>query len=231
MKKSIEVATKLKQEVILISLNCHRQVALNLMGKSKSRALLVGESYNEIEMIPYLIKKNNKADLGSLCSLKALLCIIFDDSKDSFRIALESEKYKETSIGLVYRIFIYFYSSLIYLSHYPGASIRKRFLYQFRVYFNQKQLKKWARYAPENLMHKWHLVEAERAKTRGNHMHTIKHYDKALSLARQNGYIHEEALAYELAAKYYLTGGLTRLPGHILKKPVIYTQYGALWAK
>ncbi len=229
MKKSFELATKLKQEVILIGIGCNRQVALNLMGKSKNRALLVGESYNEIEMTPFLIKKNNQADLGSLCSLKALLCVIFDDNKDSIRIALESEKYKDTSIGLVYRIFIYFYTSLIYLSHCPGASIRRRFLYLIRVYFNQKQLKKWARYAPENFLHKWHLVEAQRCKTNGKHLQALNHYDKALLLARQNGYIQEEALANELVAKYYLTRGLHRIARAYLKEAIyLYSKWGAM---
>lgn len=229
MRKSIEIVKKLKQEVVLIGLNCNRQVALNLMGKSKNRALLVGESYNETEMTPYLIKKNNKADLGSLCALKALLCIIFDESKDSIRIALESEKYKETSIGLVYRILIYFYTSLIYLSHCRGASIRKHFLYRVRVYLNQKQLKKWARYTPENLMHKWHLVEAERCKTNDNYLQAMKHYDKAVFLARQNGYIHEEALANELAAKFYLTMGNDRIARAYMKEACyLYSIWGAL---
>jgi len=176
-----------------------------------------------------LIKKNNRADLGSLCSLKALLCIFFDDNKDSIRIALESEKYKETSIGLVYRIFIYFYTSVIYLSNLPGAPLRKRFLYLRRVYFNQKQLKKWARYAPENLMHKWHLVEAERCKTNGNHLQAIEHYDKAVSLARQNGYIHEEALANEMAARFYLTRGFERIARAYMKEACyLYAIWGAM---
>lgn len=228
MKKSIEIATKLKQEVILVGLSCNRQVILNLMGKSKNRAFLVGESYNETEMTPYLINKNNMADLGSLCALKALLSIIFDDSKDSIRIALDSEKYKETSIGLVYRIFIYFYTSLIYLSHSSGASIRKRYLYLFRVYFNQRQLKKWARYAPENFLHKWHLVEAERYKINGNNLKAIKHYDKAVLLSKQNGYIHEEALANEMAAKYYLSKGNDRIARTYMKEAsYLYTMWGA----
>ena len=228
MKKSIEIATKLKQEVILIGLSCNRQVALNLMGKSENRALLIGESYNETEMTPYLIKKNNQADLGSLCSLKALLCVIFDNSKDSISIALESEKYKGTSIGLIYRVFIYFYTSLIYLSNCSDAPGLKRFLYLRRVHINQKQLKKWARYAPENLMHKWYLVEAERCKTVGNHLQAIANYDNAVLLAKQNGFIHEEALANELAAKFYLTRGFDRISRAYMKEACyLYTIWGA----
>jgi predicted ATPase/signal transduction histidine kinase/tRNA A-37 threonylcarbamoyl transferase component Bud32 len=228
MKKSVEIATKLKQEVIIIVLRSNRQVALNLMGKSQHRTLLVGESFNETEMTPYLIEKNNMADQGTLCSLKALLCVFFDEGKDSISIALESEKYKETTIGLVYRIFIYFYTSLIYLSNLPEASLRKSLLYLRRVSLNQKQLEKWARYAPENLLHKWHLVEAERCRIDGNWLQAVEHYDKAMQLARQNGYTHEEALANELAAKFYLSRKQNRIARAYMKDACyLYTIWGA----
>ena len=229
MRKSIEAIKKLKQEVTLIVLKLNRQVVLNLMGKSENRTLIVGENYDEIEMTPRFIKNNDMADLGSLYTMKAFLCIVFGNNKETLSIAKEAEKYKETTIGLVYLNLIYFHTSLIYLSHCPGASIRKRFLYLGRVYLNQKQLKKWARYAPENLMHKWHIVEAERCKIHGKCMKAMEHYDKAVLLAKQNGYIHEEALANELAAKYYLTIGFDRIARAYMKEACyLYTIWGAM---
>lgn len=228
MKKSIELVTKLKQEVTLIVLTLNRQVVLNLMGKSGNTTSIVGETYDETEMTPRLFKTNNTADLGSLYAMKALLCIIFDDNKESIRIAREAEKYKQTTMGLIYMQLVYFYTSLIYLSHCSGASIQKRFLYLGKVYINQKQLKKWARYAPENLMHKWHLVEAERCKIRGQYLQAMKHYDKALLLAKQNGYIHEEALTNEMVAKFYLSRGNDRIARTYMKEACyLYTMWGA----
>ena len=72
MYRSVKIAAKLKQEVIMIGLKCNRQVAHNLMGRSKYRTLLKGESYNEEEMRPYLIMKKNMSDLGSLCYCQML---------------------------------------------------------------------------------------------------------------------------------------------------------------
>ena len=105
---------------------------------------------------------------------------------------------------------------------------QKRLLYLSKVYFNQKQLKKWAKYAPENLLHKWHLVEAERCKINGKSLKAMRHYDKAVTLARKNGYTHEEALANELAAKYYLTRGYDRIARTYMKEACyLYTIWGA----
>jgi hypothetical protein len=65
-------------------------------------------------------------------------------------------------------------------------------------------MKKWAHHAPMNHLHKYFLVEAERNRVAGNDNNAILYYDKAIELAGQHGYIHEQAIANELAAKFYL---------------------------
>ncbi len=74
---------------------------------------------------------------------------------------------------------------------------------------NQALLEKLARSAPPNYRHKHHLVEAERMRVLEGQIDTIMHhYDQAIALARESGFIHEEALANELAARYLLNQGL-----------------------
>lgn len=43
----------------------------------------------------------------------------------------------------------------------------------------------------------WHRIQGETSKT-------LDHYDLAIQLARKAGFLQEEALANELAAKYFL---------------------------
>ncbi len=69
-------------------------------------------------------------------------------------------------------------------------------------------MEKLARSAPPNYLHKYHLVEAERMRVLGGESDVImSHYDQAIALARENEFIHEEALADELAARYLLSQG------------------------
>ena len=73
---------------------------------------------------------------------------------------------------------------------------------------NQALLEKLARSAPPNYRHKHHLVEAERMRVLGGKSDAIlSHYDQAIALARESEFIHEEALANELAARYLLNQG------------------------
>ena len=73
---------------------------------------------------------------------------------------------------------------------------------------NQETLEKLARSAPPNFRHKHHLVEAERMRVLDGNPDTIMHhYDQAIALSGESEFIHEEALANELAARYLLNQG------------------------
>ena len=73
---------------------------------------------------------------------------------------------------------------------------------------NQETLEKLARCAPSNYLHKYHLVKAERLRVlEGESDAILSHYDQAIALARESEFIHEEALANELAARYLLSQG------------------------
>ena len=99
-----------------------------------------------------------------------------------------------------------------------------------RVHDNQDTLEKLARSAPPNYLHKHHLVEAERLRVLDGEPDTIMyHYDQAIALAGESEYIHEEALANELAARYLLSQG-QNIPAQTYLQAAL-EQYGAWGAK
>nr|WP_202895445.1 hypothetical protein [Iningainema tapete] len=61
-----------------------------------------------------------------------------------------------------------------------------------------------------NFQHKYELVEAEKARVLGQIIEAEHFYEQAISGASNNGYIQEEALAYELAANFYLARGMDK---------------------
>jgi predicted ATPase/signal transduction histidine kinase len=86
-----------------------------------------------------------------------------------------------------------------------SSSQQERCLNQ--VATNQKLMGYWADHAPANYQHKYDLVEAETARVMGNPLKAIEYYDRAIAVAKENGYLNEEALSNELAAKFYLNWG------------------------
>ena len=100
------------------------------------------------------------------------------------------------------------YRSLALLAVYGQVPDREKEEILTQVHEHQETLEKLARCAPPNYLHKYHLVEAERMRVLEGEPDTIMHhYDQAITLARESEFIHEEALANELAARYLLNQG------------------------
>jgi len=58
-----------------------------------------------------------------------------------------------------------------------------------------------------NFQHKFDLIEAERHRILGKHVEAMDFYDRAIAGAQENKYLQEEALANEVAARFYLGWG------------------------
>ena len=80
-----------------------------------------------------------------------------------------------------------------------------------------------------NYLHKFHLVEAERCRVLNQNGEAREHYDRAIELARENEYVNEEALASELAGRFYLARGNTKIAQVYLKDArYAYQRWGAV---
>jgi PAS domain S-box-containing protein len=90
-------------------------------------------------------------------------------------------------------------------------------------------MKQWAHYAPMNYLHKYHLVQAEKARVLGQLLEAEEFYEQAITGASDNDYLQEEALAYELAAKFYLMRGRSKFAQTYMKEAhYCYERWGAM---
>ncbi len=223
-----KAAKKLKQPRSLTFLILPQQVALNLIGKSTDPSRLVGEIFNEDKMIPFYIDNNNNAYLGITYVYKLMLSYLFGNYRQALDNALTSGKYHEAMFGHHEIPIRNLYYSLTLLILYPESKNSEQKQYVKRVRANQKQMKKWANNAPMNHLHKYYLVEAELARVRGKDAWAMDLYDKSVSLARENEYVNEEALANEVAARFYLSRGREKSAmGYINEARYCYYRWGA----
>ncbi len=223
-----EAIAKLKQERALHLHAVYQQAVLNLLGRAENPARLMGDCYNEEHMLALHLEANDKNVLCNHYLVKLILCYLFQDYPRAAENAASLEKYVEGIIGIYTLAIFQFYDSLIGLAIYPEASPpeQKRILH--KVAANQKKMKKWAKHAPVNYLHKFYLVEAERARVLGHDSEARGYYDQAIALAQENEYLNEEALAYELAARFYLAQGQTRLADYYLRDArYAYRRWGA----
>ncbi|MEA5580494.1 AAA family ATPase [Nodularia harveyana UHCC-0300] len=121
-----------------------------------------------------------------------------------------------------------FYYSLILLNLYDEANQDEKNEYEKQVITNQKQLKIWADNCPENFLNKYCLVEAELSRVNRKTLAAVDLYDHAIELSATNGFIHNQALANELTARFYLDWGKNRIAEeYMLQAYYGYIRWGA----
>jgi PAS domain S-box-containing protein len=74
-----------------------------------------------------------------------------------------------------------------------------------------RQLQLWATNCPDNFENRAALVGAEIARIDGRDVDAMRLYEQAIRSARANGFIHNEALANELAARFYAARGFEKI--------------------
>jgi PAS domain S-box-containing protein len=220
---------RLKQKTAFNYNEIFRQVILNLRGKTENPCRLVGESYNEEVMLQQHLKVNDTTALCHIYLHKLILCYLFQDYPQAVENATTVPKYLAgVTASLLVPLFS-FYDSLARLALFPNVSKSEQKQLLQQVAINQKQMKRWADRAPVNYLHKFYLVEAERDRVLGKVGSAREYYDRAIALAHDNAYINEEALAHELAAKFYLARGQNHVADRYLHDArYTYLKWGAL---
>ncbi|NES64150.1 MAG: AAA family ATPase [Okeania sp. SIO2D1] len=219
---------EIQQQSSLNLLNIFWQAVTNLQQESQEPWNLDGEIYNEHEFLPIYLQSNNYVALGYLYFNKLILAYLFSNYPEAGVICAESEKYLSALTGTPVLPPYSLYNSLTKLALYLESTEEAREQIWLQLAENQEQLKDWVHHAPMNCQHKYDLVEAEKARVLGEKWQASELYDKAISGAKENEYIQEEALANELAAKFYLELGKEKVAaGYMQEAYYCYARWGA----
>ncbi|MGB3691096.1 MAG: AAA family ATPase [Spirulinaceae cyanobacterium] len=201
------------------------QSILNLLGATEQPSTLSGEAMQETELLPLMTSAHDLFGISLFYLYKLMLCYLFEEVESAQNQAVEVRSYLTGLVGTVGEAVFYVYDSLTALS--LPTEETSELLQQ--VEQNQRQLQQqWVQYAPMNYQHKFDLVEAEKCRVLGEKVEAIELYDKAIAGAKKHEYIQEEALANELAAKFYLDWGKQRVAaGYMQEAYYCYGRWGA----
>jgi class 3 adenylate cyclase/GAF domain-containing protein len=202
----IQFFAPMGQERTVEGLEHYHQIILTLQGSSSKNSYFQKKIYNEQILLAELVKRNDRTALFSFYFSKLMVDFLLNKQSQAIINAKLAKQFLDGSTGSLFIVNFYFYDSLTHLSNTINTySSREHWFH--KVLRNQKKVKKWAKYAPMNHLHKYLLVKAEICRFQSQDVFAINYYDQAITLAKENEYIHEAAIAYELAAKFYLSKG------------------------
>jgi len=222
---------QIRADLGLRLLATRQQAVLNLLGRSDNPARLCGDAFDEETMRSLAGQPQYVGVLLMAYLEQAILAYLFGDYEQTLHYAALVLRARTRLPAIFSLSVLQFYETLACLQVYPARSAAEQAGLLEQVAVNERELKQLAEHAPMNFLHKYCLVEAERLRVIGEGLAAWNFYERAIALAREHEYLQEEALAHELAGRFWLARGNDDVASVYLRKAHQgYTRWQA-WAK
>lgn len=221
-----DIAKQLQHDNLTINVAIYQKVISILQG-SDINSLETGISDFEDKEFLALVQGDGTS-LATYYFNKMYLCYMAGSHMEALSAAQNVELLADTIQGFMISAEYKFYYSLVIAAIYEGRSPSYRKGLWRILKKNQRQMKKCSEACKENFLHKYLLVEAEMARLQHRDSDAMLLYNQAVESAQENGYIQWEALANELAAKFYLSCGMIKIAMTYMRDACrAYSKWGA----
>lgn len=134
------------------------------------------------------------------------------DYASAIEAAAKAEQLNSLSFAAYFEIAEYhFYAALARAACLEGTPAEKQSSHLDLLLAHHRQLESWARHCPENFENRAALVGAEIARIEGRLFDAMRLYERAIQSAHANGFVQNEAIANEVAARFYEARGFKEI--------------------
>ncbi|MDJ1184677.1 AAA family ATPase [Roseofilum casamattae] len=200
----------------------YQQLIANLMGENEVPQVLEGNIFDR----PSYLQEWEESNVHlAFCFYEAQTRLFywFEDYARALEVGEQGRQTRGAALSMPYVSEQIFYYSLVLLAQNEIAPEHWEILKNDR-----SRLEMWSGFAPMNFQHKCDLIDAEKYRVLGNKFEATEYYDRAIAGAKEHEFLHEEALANELAAKAYLSWGKAKVAaGYMQEAYYLYAQWGA----
>ncbi|PTL79867.1 ATP-binding sensor histidine kinase [Vitiosangium sp. GDMCC 1.1324] len=202
-----------------------RQAIRALQGLTHKPARFDDDDFDEEEALASA--RAIPASFFTYYQLRLQVAYVLGDFDEALKASQAVVPYRGYFQGFIGSVDYNVYSSLALAAH-GGATPPERTETLARIAANQKQLGAWAEETPENFRHKYQLVGAEVSRLEGRHLEAMELYDAAMDGAHAEGFLQDEALANELAGRFYHSLGRKRIAAlHLRTALELHARWGA----
>lgn len=217
-----EVLERTQQLPALMCTLPYQQIVDNARGEVAEPAILKGPRFDEEAHEAALREVDFRGALFISGVIRTFARFLFRDVAGARSAADGALPYADGAIATYHQVWIQQYRCLAVLASSPSEEDLESVRASLDV------LRAWASFSEVNHAHRVSLVEAELARVEGRDGDALAGYDAAVEAARKGGFAHEEGIANELAARYYLAkGSKTAARAYLLEAREAYATWGA----
>ncbi|WP_212626258.1 AAA family ATPase [Pseudomonas sp. PP3] len=142
---------------------------------------------------------------------KLQACYLAGDPQAAMRAAVKARQLLWTSYLFFEEAEFHFYDALTRAACCDSLPMAQHGQHLMVIAEHQRQFQVWAEQCPTNFASHALLVDAEIARIEGRVLEAERLYERAIHAAQNSGFVHIEALANELASRFYAARGLEKI--------------------
>ncbi len=226
--ENLEIVRECAYQDSLDSATLFLQLQRNLQGKTDTPESLSDADFDEQACLAGMHARRFMTGIANYHIYKAEACFMHEAYDAAFAHVCEQDRLIKSAMSLPQLVRFYIVSFLTRVVRYDQETESARSAILDRLQQDLAQMRRWAENCPENFLHLQCLMEAELARLTWQDRLALTRYDEAIEAARANGFMRDEAMACERAARFLISAGRRRAAeGYLRGAHRIYDRWGA----
>lgn len=204
------------------------QLQRNLLGLTHSPTSLNDDSFDERSCLAGMQQRQFQTGLANYHIYSAEACYLHGVFGKALTHVQEQDKLIKSAMSLPQLTRFYLIANLTLSHHYPSMNPKQQSQTLVRLEQDLERMTRWANNCEENFRHLQYLMNAELERLQGQAQKALSLYDLAIDTAKEHGFLRDEAIACERAARLLIALKKRRsAEGYLRGAHHIYDRWGA----
>ena len=226
---ALDFVRKTKYREVADIIRSQQRFIATMQGRTEAFSTFNDAQFNEATFEAQLTGDRMSLMLFWYWVLKLKARFLAGNYAEAFAAADAAKLQLWSSSALFHLLDYVFYSALTVAACYENASTDQKQAWRELLTGYREQLREWAETYPPTFADKHTLVLAEIARLEGRDPDAMRLYEQTIQSARENSFVQNEALAHEVAARFYSARGFETIAHTYLRNARnCYDRWGAL---
>jgi PAS domain S-box-containing protein len=218
IERAVAIADRIRFGLVSDMLATYRGLVRTLRGLTPRFGCFDDDQFNEAEFESHLSSSTTLALAAfDYWARKLQARYLAGEFVDALDAKYRAERMMWIATSQFETAEVHFYGALSHAACWNKVDAASREQHMAALVAHRKQLDVWASHCPANFENRAALVGAEMSRIEGNFGEAGRLYDLAVRSSRANGFVHNEAIACEAAARFYSGCGLADIADMYLR--------------
>ncbi len=225
----LEFATAARFGFVIDLMVPQLELIWTLRGLTTKFGLLDSEQFSESVFEPHLAGDQRQVIAECFYCIRKLQARFYAGEYSAALAASRgAERLLSIPVAFVETAEYHFYTALCHAASVEFEDIEGRQRHLEALTAHHRQIAVWAAQCPENFENRAALLGAELARIEGRELEAERLYERAIRSARTNGFLNNEAIANEFAARFHASRGFETIANAYLQEArLCYRRWGA----